>query len=512
MSKSITSLNNLTMFLILNQVKWECKNNSVERKIEDGVFTLNVTNPKTADKSFELLIPVTSHESIAVTTGGGEKIYYTLENIGKIMVDLRERDIISPSVLAKYQESFELAGVPKHIRTDLLVESVKTKTPLMKAFIEFLKDEDIVNTWSIIASSLEGDVSIDIAQIQSEHDNVVSGRYCLFCHRTGNVVDIEISPETLKSTYMPMDQDNFIATHLSASDPKEGDDTDFKRIIGNEKPLESEEDAPVDDKVKYLFPVSEKLLLEDVVSVIVDECNNKLNLHTVVTKLDFDAEAFRIAITSPNRTWLNMIIAEKDGLLYLNYVLTNPSANFNHAVKIDETRTLATVGANHCNVALIRALIQNFVMASPMQMGYTANPMNTEQRATGGFNASPRREASPFPAGTFTGGFGCGHRTPEPTGAQAISAETFTRTAASVFYDCSNRMGSRGYKSRWDALNEVLLINGMEGLSTTDQATITSILPNFSSMAGTLYDLYKVIKAIRPNFEVKGSIPTDFKL
>lgn len=226
MSNTNINLNNLTMFLILNQVKWECKNNTVERKIEDGVFTLNVTNSKTIDKSFELLIPVTDQEYIAVTTGGSEKIYYTLENISKIMTDLRERDIISPSVLAKYLESFELAGVPKHLHTDLLVNSVKTKTPLMKAFIEFLKDEDIVNVWSIITSSLEGDVSIDIAQIQDEHDNSVSGRYCLFCHRTGHVVDIEVSPETLKSTYMPLDQDNFIFANSPASNPKEGDNTD----------------------------------------------------------------------------------------------------------------------------------------------------------------------------------------------------------------------------------------------------------------------------------------------
>jgi hypothetical protein len=505
MSNTKLSLTNLSLFLILNQVKWECKNNTVERSLDENIFELDVQG-KNQDKSFNIIIPIDSDGPIMMAPGGDSN-EYLIEDICVLLSDIRQCGAISPSVYTKYRESLELIGIPKEVHEECSVKRLTHPNALEEAYVNLLKLPNVTQSWTIVMQGRHSEYNIDVALIQDEHDNAISGRYCLLCYRNNTVIDLEVSPETLKTTVVSLDPANFIAEHLPARDPKEGDNTDFKHIIGNEKLNEASTGEPLDERVKYLFPNSEKLSLENVVSVIVDECNSKLNLHTVVTKLDFDAEAFRIAITSPQRTWLNLIVAEKDGLLYLNYVLTNPSANFMHAVKIDETRTLATVGANYCNISLIRALVQNFVMSSPIVMGFGNNPVNSDRRVMNGFNPGERRsEGSPVQ------GFGSEQKTTEGAQSPVVSAETFTNIASSIFFECSQRMGNRGYKSRWDALNELLLTNGMDGISLNDQGTILSHLPKFTTQTCTVYDLYKIIKMIRPNFDIKGSVPNDYKL
>lgn len=510
MSNTKLSLTNLSLFLILNQVKWECKNNTVERSLTDNIFELDVKG-KSLDKNFNIVIAVDSDGPIMMAPGG-DSTEYTIEDIGELLHDIRQSGAISPSVYTKYQESLELLGIPKEVREECSVKGITYPSALEEAFANLLKLPNVTQSWTIVMQGRHDTYNVDVVLIQDEHDNLISGRYCLLCHRNNTVIDLEVSPETLKTTVVPLDPAAFIAEHLPVRDTKEGDDTDFKRIIGNETTQASEPTEQADDKTKYLFPHSEKLSLENVVAVIVDECNNKLGLHTVVTALDFEAEAARIAITSPQRTWLNLIIAEKDGLLYINYVLTNPNANFNHAIKIDETRTLATVGATHCNISLIRALVQNFVMASPIVTGLGNAPVNNTQRSTNGFDTGVRRETAPFYQHGYMGSIGNIQQTSEAKVMEPIHVEAFANTASSIFFDCSNRMGNRGYKSRWDALNELILINGMEGLTSDDQGKISSLLPKFANQPCSLYDLYKIIKAVRPNFEVKGSIPTDFKI
>lgn len=494
MSNTKLNLTNLSLFLILNQVKWECKNNTVERSFEDGIFTIKVIG-KSEEKNFSISIPVESEDDIKLHVPG-MMVGYTINDIGNLLDGIRQSGAISPSVFAKYQESLELVGIPLEVHPECFVEKAHIPNAMDEAYSNFIKSEEVTRCWGVFVQSRESKYILDVAQIQDEHDNAISGRYTLYCRLNNTVIDLEVSPESLKTTVVPIDQSAFIAEYLPTRDPKADTETDYKRIIGNEKPLESEAQVEAEDKTKYLFPVFEKLSIEDIANIIVDECNNKLTLHTVVTALDFDAEAIRIAIASPARTWLNLIVALKDDLLYFNHTLVNSSPNFKHAVKIDDTRTLATIGASQCNIGLIRALVQNFVMTAPINSN-----VHTQSASSAVQPIAENRTGA------------CLGPSTQPRVLGLVTAEQFVSTASSIFHDCSHRVGNSGYKSRWDALNELMLISGLEGLTQAEMSMInTSIFPTFTSHLCTIYDLFKVIKSIRPKFIVKGSLPTDYEV
>jgi hypothetical protein len=83
MSNTKLNLTNLSLFLILNQVKWECKNNTVERSFEDGIFTIKVIG-KSEEKNFSISIPVESEDDIKLHVPG-MMVGYTINDIGNLL-------------------------------------------------------------------------------------------------------------------------------------------------------------------------------------------------------------------------------------------------------------------------------------------------------------------------------------------------------------------------------------------------------------------------------------------
>jgi hypothetical protein len=137
MSNTKLSLTNLSLFLILNQVKWECKNNTVERSLDENIFELDVQG-KNQDKSFNIIIPIDSDGPIMMAPGGDSN-EYLIEDICVLLSDIRQCGAISPSVYTKYRESLELIGIPKEVHEECSVKRLTHPNALEEAYVNLLK-------------------------------------------------------------------------------------------------------------------------------------------------------------------------------------------------------------------------------------------------------------------------------------------------------------------------------------------------------------------------------------
>ena len=484
----------LAQFLTLTQIKWECRNNTVSRQIKDDSFVIDVVGDK-PEKSFTITLPFSQPGKVFLNTTAGE-LAYNIEYSDKMPIEtVLENLPVTPSVSKKYLESYSIIGEPTSWTDGSKCEGIKTKSDSVKAFLGLANFNEVgvtTTTFNVTVKSMSGRSQFDILRISTGDDNELSGRYVIYEFNNDAVRDVEADAESLTIECKPLDDlESYINSYTGKAVKALVDGTDFKHIIGNEK-LQVSEPQP-EDKTKYLFPQSEKLNVDDVVAIIIDECNNTLGMYTVATQLDFEPEATRIAVTTARRTWLNIVVAIKDGLLYMNYLVTPSTANYHSSLRIDELTSLASVGATANNNKLIRALVNNLVISAPVSI-----PM--EQRpSTMGY----MRQSTLGAGGSLNRG-----KTVNRT------AKEFTNDALCAFQLNSLYEIPKNEEEdyRLGRLNNLLQMLKLQPYTSEDKGVILNVLPEFLTQAVSTYDIYKLVKALRPELEVDGLVPSSFKL
>ena len=395
----IVNVNTLAEFLALNQVKWECRGNSVKRYMDGNDFIIEVTHVK-PEKSFKVVISATDVGLVKLVTDHITE-EYDLEHIRDLFKFLLRNGFITNPVYKKYQESFQLVGIPVKCREEWFSSTIKTKPEAVKHFHKIVEetrgDKDaLVRSFGYIADRVTGRVKIDVVRIIDEHDNDFSGLYWLLDNSNFNLIEINISPEDMLAKIQPMENPGFTPSNDEVK-TQATDETDFTDIIGNEKPSQVSEGV-VEDKAKYIYPTFTALSVGDIVDNILDEFNN-LGFYTVASCLDFDPTAVRVAVTTAYRTWLNLVISVKDGILYLNHAPNTPHANYANSLKLDGLHCLATLGATGNNINLIRSLVNNFVRAAPVPMSSQYQPQGMAPGFMGRRTEMPSSDAIEAPWG-----------------------------------------------------------------------------------------------------------------
>lgn len=483
----------LAQFLTLTQIKWECRNNTVSRQIKDDSFVIDVVGDK-PEKTFTITLPFSQPGKVFLNTTAGE-LAYNIDSDDKLPIEsLLENLPVTPSVSKKYLESYSILGEPVRWTEGCKCEGIKTKSDSVKAFLGLAGFNELGVTttlFNVSVKSMVGTSYFDILRISTGDDNELSGRYVIYEPKNDMVTDVELDVETLTVECKPLnDLETYIKSYSNEAVKTTDANTDFKHIIGNEK-LQGTEPEP-EDKSKYLYPQSEKLSIEDAVGIIIDECNNVLGMYTVPTQLDFEPEATRIAVTTAHRTWLNIVVAIKDGLLYMNYLATQSSANYQSSLRIDGLTSLASVGATANNAKLIRALINNLVLSAPVTI-----PMG-QRPGTMGYIRQP----------TYGQGSAMTDQ-PEYAKEVRISAERFVSVVLSAFGNNPMRSGRPGEVDRLDQLDQLLHSLNLPRLTQTDVVVADAVTAPFRTNRVPLLELYNVVKAIRPELVVYGSLPSD---
>ena len=508
----------LAQFLVLTQIKWKCKNNEVTRTIEDNQFVIRVKRKDDPEKNFTIVLPLEHPWVLKLYMRGAPEIFSDSEEATALM-QLIKAVPVSPSVQAKYLESLYILGEVLEVNastSDALLDFTKLTTETERAYAGFVSmsesDPDVTLTqFAYITGEKGGDRIVRlVARNTDERDNELSGRYfVLTLEETGDsLVEIVFDPDSLEATTAPVDTRHYATIYDNFKKPEtDAVKTDFKDVIGNERtsnPDEVKADAP-EDKSKYLFPVFPELTADDIAKIIIQECNTTLCSHTVATPLDFDPNAIRIAMTTPHRSWLNLIVAVNNGIAYLNYIPTPASPNYHQAIKIDDLKNMATIGATTNNVQLIRALVVNFMTTAP-------SPMITPSDNKGGMVASMGTPVNAYRD------HGLNRRYPKYQHGQhrfTESAETVKTWEAAIFTTMVLRDFTRAKgipNQRLNALSNVMKELRLAPLLDSEVPVIQQVCPYFAVTEVSIYVIYTIIKALRRDFEVRGSLPTDVQV